>query len=416
MYMKAIKKPELLAPAGDLLRLRAALDYGADAVYLGGTVFGMRSAPDNFDEQQLHSAVKAAHAKNVKVYLTVNVLPRSGELDELPRFLSHAKDCGVDALIISDLGVLDYAKQYAPGVAIHISTQAGVVNYAAANAFYKLGARRIVPARELSLEELRVMRRNIPDDLELECFIHGAMCVSFSGRCLLSNYLTGRDANHGDCAQPCRWKYALTEEKRPGQYFPIDDSDGGTFILNSRDMCMIDHLPALIDAGIDSFKIEGRAKSEYYVSVVTNAYRRAIDGYLRDPKPDYAPPQWVRDELEKVSYRPYCTGFFFGDPADESNISLQGGYTRQWDVMAVCDRWEAGVAFCTQRNRFFVGDTLEVLAPEIEPFSVTVTALQNADGEAIEATNHPMMAFSFPCEREIPKGAFLRKMREPDKT
>ena len=395
MCMKAIKKPELLAPAGDLLRLRAALDYGADAVYLGGTVFGMRSAPDNFDEQQLHSAVKAAHAKNVKVYLTVNVLPRSGELDELPRFLSHAKDCGVDALIISDLGVLDYAKQYAPGVAIHISTQAGVVNYAAANAFYKLGARRIVPARELSLEELRVMRRNIPDDLELECFIHGAMCVSFSGRCLLSNYLTGRDANHGDCAQPCRWKYALTEEKRPGQYFPIDDSDGGTFILNSR---------------------EGRAKSEYYVSVVTNAYRRAIDGYLRDPKPDYAPPQWVRDELEKVSYRPYCTGFFFGDPSDESNISLQGGYTRQWDVMAVCDRWEAGVAFCTQRNRFFVGDTLEVLAPRIDPFPVKVTALQNADGEAIEATNHPMMAFSFPCEREIPKGAFLRKMREPDKT
>ena len=405
------KKPELLAPAGDMLRLRAALDYHADAVYLGGTVFGMRSSPDNFDDRQLQEAAALAHERGAKVYLTVNVLPRSDELDALPRFLANAKESGVDALIISDLGVLDYAKQYAPGVPLHISTQAGVVNYAAANALYRLGARRIVPARELSLRELRAIKQNTPEDLELECFVHGAMCVSFSGRCLLSNYLTGRDANHGDCAQPCRWKYALMEEKRPGQYFPIDDSDGGAFVLNSRDLCIIEHIPALVDAGIDSFKMEGRAKSEYYVAVVTNAYRRALDGYFENPTPDYRPPQWVLDELQKVSYRPYCTGFFFQSPSENAQISPRGGYTRDWDVVAVAEEWRDGAAYCTQRNRFFAGDTLEVLAPDIVPFEVTPQALFNAEGEAIKATNHPMMAFSFPCEREIPKGAFLRRRR-----
>lgn len=411
MKQSTARKPELLAPAGDLLRLRAAVQYHADAVYLGGTVFGMRSSPENFSETQLEEAVAFCHENGVKVYLTVNVLPRNDELAQLPRFLAHAKDCGVDALIVSDLGVLDYAKRYAPGVAIHISTQAGVVNYAAANALYRLGAKRIVTARELSLREIKEMRQNIPDDLDLECFVHGAMCVSFSGRCLLSNYLTGRDANRGDCAQPCRWQYALQEEKRPGQYFPIEDGDGGTFILNAKDLCMLDHIPALIDAGIDSFKIEGRAKSEYYVSVVTNAYRRAIDGYFADPQPDYKPDQWVRDEVTKVSYRPYCTGFFFDDPHDNAQISFAGGYTRDWDVMAVVEKWEDGVAYCTQRNRFFTGDTLEVLAPDIVPFSVTPKAIFNADGEQVEATNHPMMAFSFPCEQPLPAGAYLRKER-----
>ena len=408
---KPLQKPELLAPAGDMLRLRAAADYHADAVYLGGTVFGMRSSPENFDETQLEEAVAFCHARGMKVYLTVNVLPRNAELDALPRFLCHAASCGVDALIVSDLGVLDYAGRYAPGVALHVSTQAGVVNRAAANALYRLGAKRIVLARELSLREIKEIRRSVPRELELECFVHGAMCVSFSGRCLLSNYLTGRDANRGACAQPCRWKYALTEEKRPGQYYPIDDSDGGTYILNARDLCMLEHIPALVDAGIDSFKIEGRAKSEYYVAVVTNAYRRAIDGYFADPGPDFRPPQWVLDEVTKVSYRPYCTGFFFDDPQAEAQISLQGGYTRDWDVMAVVERWENGVAFCTQRNRFFAGEALEVLAPDTVPFTVTPQTLLNADGEAVEATNHPMMAFSFPCETPLPKGAFLRKQK-----
>lgn len=410
--MKTIRKPELLSPAGDLARLKAAIQFKADAVYLGGTVFGMRSAPENFDEAGQEHAVALAHNNGVKVYLTANVLPRSDELAALPRFLSHAKDCGVDALIISDLGVLDYAKQYAPGVAIHMSTQTGIVNYAAANACYRLGARRIVTARELSLAEIKTLRKNIPEDMEIECFVHGAMCVSFSGRCLLSNYLTGRDANRGACAQPCRWKYALTEEKRPGQFFPIEDAeDGGTYILNARDLCMIEHIPELVDAGVSSFKIEGRAKSEYYVAVITNAYRKAIDAYCADPE-GFALPDWLREEVTRVSYRDYCTGFYFDDPGEAAQISFRGGYDRNWDVMAVVERWENGVAHCTQRNRFFSGDTLEVLTPQAVPFPVTAREIRNAEGELVQATNHPMMAFSFPCETPLPVGAILRKRRE----
>ena len=410
--MKPNRKPELLSPAGDLARLQAAIQFKADAVYLGGTVFGMRSAPQNFDETALEEAVALAHANGVKVYLTANVLPRSSELGELPRFLSHAKDCGVDALIISDLGVLDYAKRYAPGVPIHMSTQTGIVNYAAANACYRLGARRIVTARELSLAEIKTLRENIPEDMEIECFIHGAMCVSFSGRCLLSNYLTGRDANRGACAQPCRWKYALTEEKRPGQFFPIEDAeDGGTYILNARDLCMIEHIPELIDAGVSSFKIEGRAKSEYYVAVITNAYRKAIDACAAEPE-SFVLPQWIKDEVTKVSYRDYCTGFYFDDPHENAQISFRGGYDRAWDVMAIVENWENGVAYCTQRNRFFAGDSLEVLTPNAVPFCVTAKELFNADGERVEATNHPMMEFSFPCETPLPVGAILRKQRE----
>ena len=395
-----------------MARLKAAIQFKADAVYLGGTVFGMRSAPENFSDSALEEGVALAHANGVKVYLTANVLPRSDELNELPRFLSHAKDCGVDALIISDLGVLDYAKRFAPGVAIHMSTQTGIVNYAAANACYRLGARRIVTARELSLKEIKTLRANIPEDMEIECFVHGAMCVSFSGRCLLSNYLTGRDANRGACAQPCRWKYALTEEKRPGLYFPIEDGeDGGTYILNARDLCMIEHIPELIDAGISSFKIEGRAKSEYYVAVITNAYRKAIDACLAQPE-GFVLPQWIKDEVTKVSYRDYCTGFYFDDPHENAQISFRGGYDRAWDVMAIVEKWENGVAYCTQRNRFFSGDALEVLTPDAVPFPVTAAELFNADGERVEATNHPMMAFSFPCETPLPDGAILRKQRE----
>ncbi len=405
------KRPELLAPVGDIERLKAAIRFGADAVYLGGTMFGMRSAPENFDSEQLEEAVACAHTAGVNVYLTVNVLPRNRELNLLPQFLDHAAQCGVDAFIISDLGVLDYAKRYAPQTEIHISTQAGIVNFAAAEAFYRLGAKRAVLARELSLEEIRTIRKNIPSDMELECFVHGAMCVSFSGRCLLSNYLVGRDSNRGDCAQPCRWNYSLVEEKRPGQFFPIEDRDGGTFILNAKDLCMIDHLPELIDAGIDSFKIEGRAKSEYYVAVITNAYRQAIDGYLAAPSPTYRPAQWILDEVQKVSYRDYCTGFFFGDPKDDANISFRGGYNRVWDVMAIVDHSENGRVYCTQRNRFFTGDTLEVLLPGQAPFSVTAQDLRNEAGDMIDATNHPMMAFSFACERPLLKDAILRKAR-----
>ncbi len=407
-----IKKPELLAPAGDMERLRAAVKYGADAVYLGGTVFGMRAAPANFDGEQLHEAVRFAHENGVKVYLTCNVLPRSNEIELLPDFLENAVSAGVDALIISDLGVLEYAKKYAPDTEIHISTQTGIVNYAAANAFYNMGAKRVVTARELSLEEIRTLRDNIPEDMDIECFVHGAMCVSFSGRCLISNYLVNRDANKGECAQPCRWKYALMEETRPGQYFPVYEGDGGTYILNSKDMCMIEHIPEMIKAGITSFKIEGRAKSEYYVAVVTNAYRKAIDGYFENPSDDYVPEQWVLDEMRRVSYRDYCTGFFYGDPSEDANVSYKGGYNREWDVVAVVDRYENGVVYCTQRNRFFEGDEIEAMPVGKKPFRITAVNLRNESGENIESANHAMMKFSFECEIPLEAETILRKERE----
>ncbi|MBQ5904411.1 MAG: U32 family peptidase, partial [Clostridia bacterium] len=378
-----IKKPELLAPAGDMERLMAAVKYGADAVYLGGTTFGMRAAPQNFSDEELKIAVDYCHERGVKVYLTCNVLPRNDELSELPSFLENAKAAGVDALIISDLGVLEYAKKYAEGVEIHISTQTGVVNYAAAKAFYELGARRVVTARELKLTEISGIRENIPDDMDIECFVHGAMCVSFSGRCLISNYLVNRDANRGECAQPCRWKYTLMEEKRPGQHFPVFEGDGGTYLFNSKDMCMIEHIPEMVKAGITSFKIEGRAKSAYYVAVVTNAYRKAIDEYFENPSDDFMPSQWIIDEMKKISYRDYCTGFFYGDPADDANISYKGGYNREWDVMAVVEKWEDGVAYCSQRNRFFEGDELEAMVKGDKPFKVIAKELRNAEGEAI---------------------------------
>ncbi len=410
--IKNIKKPELLAPAGDMERLIAACKYGADAVYIGGKVFGMRAGPANFTDDELHEAVKYAHDRGVRVYLTCNVLPRNDELDELPAFLQNAQKAGVDAFIISDLGVLDYAKKYAPDVEIHISTQSGIVNHAAANVFYRMGAKRVVTARELKMSEIRSMRENIPEDMDIECFVHGAMCVSFSGRCLISNYLVNRDANRGECAQPCRWNYRLVEEKRPGQYFPIGEDEGGTYILNSKDMCMIEHIPEMIEAGITSFKIEGRAKSAYYVAVVTNAYRMAIDAYFENPTPDYRPEQWILDEMTKVSYRDYCTGFYYGDVADDAHISYKGGYNREWDVMAVVDKWENGVAYCSQRNRFFEGDELEAMAAGEKPFTVIASNLKNADGESIPDTRHPMMSFTFDCEAPLKPDTLLRKCRE----
>lgn len=407
-----LKKPELLAPAGDMERLIAACKYGADAVYIGGKTFGMRAGPANFSDEELHEAVKYAHDRGVKVYLTCNVLPRNDELDELPEFLINAKNAGVDAFIISDLGVLDYAKKYAPEVEIHISTQSGIVNFAAANAFYRMGAKRIVTARELKMSEIHSIRENIPDDMDIECFVHGAMCVSFSGRCLISNYLVNRDANRGECAQPCRWNYRLVEEKRPGQYFPVGEDEGGTYILNSKDMCMIEHIPEMVKAGITSFKIEGRAKSAYYVAVVTNAYRMAIDAYFENPTEDYIPEQWILDEMKKVSYRDYCTGFYYGDVSDDAHISYKGGYNREWDVMAVVEKWENGIAYCSQRNRFFEGDILEAMTAGEKPFEITVTDLKNEDGEEITDTRHPMMNFTFRCEKPLKADTVLRKCRE----
>lgn len=411
--MNSMVLPELLAPVGDEERLHTAVEYGADAVYLGSDSFGMRTAAASFGGEALKNACTYAHSKGVKVYLTCNTIPRNNEIDCLPQFLEYAKDSGVDALIVTDLGVMLEALKYAPGVEIHISTQAGVTNYATARALYDMGAKRIVTARELSLEEIAGIRAKCPKELEIECFVHGAMCVSFSGRCLLSNYLTGRDSNRGDCAQPCRWKYSLQEEKRPGQFFPVEEDETGTYIFNSRDMCMIDHIAELYNAGINSFKIEGRAKSAYYTAVAVNAYRAALDGFKQSGfDPLYKPEKWISDELIRASNREYCTGFYYTSPLDDAQIYHKGGYVREWDVAAISERWENGILYASQRNRFFEGDELEVMIKGIKPFNIKVKGLRNEEGELIDNAPHPMMNLSFECETEIPAGAYLRKQRD----
>ena len=402
-----IKRPELLAPAGDMDCLRAALHYGADAVFLAGKLFGMRSAPKNFDTDELREACELAHGMGKRIYLTCNVLPREHELSALPAFLKTAQDCGVDAFIIADLGVLEMAKQYAPNVARHVSTQAGVTNSAAANALYHLGASRVVLAREIPLSEVAQIRAQIPENMEIECFVHGAMCVSFSGRCLISSYLTGRDANHGDCAQPCRWKYHLFEEKREGQFFPVEEDSDGTYLYNSRDMCMIEHIPEMVAAGVSSFKIEGRAKSAYYTAVTVNAYRHAIDDYLSEGENFILKP-WIREELEKISHREYSTGFYLGGEPGQAVHS--GGYIRHYNQVAVCEEYlDETTSVITQRNKFLVGDTLDILPPDGVPFETVCLSLTNAEGEAVESAPHPMERLIIKADKPIPAGSLLRK-------
>lgn len=402
-------RPELLAPAGDPECLQSALDFGADAVYLGRKQFGMRAASKNFDLQQLEQAVKAAHAQGVAVYLTCNTMPRNGEISLFEQFVKEADACGVDALILADLGLLSLAKQYVPRMELHMSTQTGIVNYASARALYELGAKRVVLARELSLDEIGEIRAKTPKELEIEVFVHGAMCMSFSGRCMLSAFMTGRDANRGVCAQSCRWKYALMEEKRPGQYFPIEETEQGTYFLNAKDLCMLPYLKQLMDAGIDSLKIEGRGKSFYYVAAVTNAYRMALSHWKQYP--DQPLPNWISEELERVSHRPYSTGFFFGSPVDGQHYATSG-YIRSWDVVGIVDRCENGMLYGIQRNRFFAGDVLEVLSPGKEPVSFPVSEIFNDAGESVPSANHAEMRFSVPCSLSLPSRSILRKRHE----
>ena len=403
---------ELLSPAGDYERLKYAVSFGADAVYVGGSSFGMRSNPSNFNDEQLKKAVSLVHENEKKLYLTCNTLPRNNEISQLPEFLSNAEKAGVDALIIADMGVLTLAKKYAPNTDIHISTQAGVVNYQAANAYYELGAKRIVTARELSLEEIKTIRDKTNPDLEIEVFVHGAMCMSFSGRCILSDYMIGRDANRGDCAQPCRWKYHLVEEKRPGEFFPINEEEDGTYIFNSRDLCMIEHIPELVNAGVDSFKIEGRAKSEYYTAIVTYAYRAAIDEYMKNPSNDFILPEWIREEIDKLSHREYTTGFNFG-PIQKGQVQDYGGYKRNWDVCAACIKTADGRITVSQRNRFFEGDELEIVEPFKKPVKITVADLYNEDdNEKVSAANKATNTYSFKCDFEISSNALLRRKKD----
>ena len=399
-------RQELIAPAGDEDSLLAALRYGADAVYLGAKSFGMRAGAVNFSPDDLISAVELAHGYGAKIYLACNTLPRGRELDELPEFIRFAARAKVDALIIADLGVLALAKRIAPQLACHVSTQFGVVNYLTANELYNLGARQIVLARELSLEEIAEIREKTPAQLRLEAFVHGAMCVSVSGRCVLSNYMTGRDANRGECAQPCRWSYALMEEKRPGQYFPVFEQGGYSYILNAQDLCMIGHLDKLSGAGVDCFKIEGRAKSAYYVAVITGAYRKALD-ILAQNGPGYPLPEWLLREVEKISHRTYSTGFYLKDnpPCQDR----QRSYNRTWNLVATVDGCENGYILCTARNRFSRGDILEAVAPHSPPVSFAVDHMLDEDGQTITTSRHPMMKIRIKSDLRLPAGAMLRR-------
>lgn len=404
---------ELLSPSGDMERLKLAVKFGADAVYVGGEMFGMRTNPSNFDNEQLKQAVDLVHKNNKKLYLTCNTLPRNDEIEFLPEYLKYAAQIGIDALIIADMGVLSLAKKYAPDVDIHMSTQVGIVNYECANALYDMGAKRIVTARELSLDEIKTIRDKTNPNLEIETFVHGAMCMSFSGRCILSDYMVGRDANRGDCAQPCRWKYHLVEETRPGQYFPVNQDDKGTYIFNSRDLCMIDHISELDRAGIDSFKIEGRAKSEYYTAIVTYAYRNAIDEYIAAGRPEnFIPSQWILDEMEKMSHREYTNGFNFG-PIEKGQVLDTGGYIRNWDVCALYISQNNGRLTVSQRNRFYQGDELEVVEPGKKPYKIIVSELYNEkDGEFVDVANKATDTYSFRCEQEISPDAVFRVERK----
>ena len=398
-----MRKLELLSPAGDMERLKMSVLYGADAVYLAGTSFGMRSFAGNFSPEELPEAVKFAHEHGVKCHVTVNTMPRNEEVAQLPAYLEQLDDAGVDALIVADLGAFMLAGKYAPHCERHISTQQSIANYECAQSWFDLGAQRVVLARECSLDEIRTIRQKVDPKLEIETFGHGAMCVSYSGRCLLSNYMTGRDSNRGACAQPCRYQYALMEEKRPGEYFPVYEDEKGTYILNSRDMCMIDHLKDLMDAGVDCIKIEGRAKSAYYAAIVTGAYRHCIDDAAAGRPID---PIW-RDEVEHVSHRIYSTGFYYGEPGQYVENSR---YIRQWQIVAKvesCD--ENGTAVCSLNNKFRAGDALEAVGPDLRPFPVTAEGMADMDGVPLEEARTPQMRFTLKLPKQVPPLSMLRR-------
>lgn len=405
-----LSQPELLSPAGSLETLKYAVLYGADAVYCALPQFGMRAAPPNLTIDELREGCIFAHARGRRVYLTLNTLPTNEELDRLPQAMKDAADAGVDAFIIADLGVLALAQKHAPGVEVHFSTQAGIANYAAATQAYHMGAKRVVLARELSLTDIAIIRDNTPPELELEAFVHGAMCMSVSGRCLLSSYMAGRSGNRGECAQPCRWKYYLVEERRPGQYMEIGENEDGSYILNANDLCTAPFIDLICKAGVDSLKIEGRAKTFYYVASVTSAYRRALDTYLADPRNDnFTLPDSVIEELNRTSHRHYSPGFYFGK--EQALQTPSHSYVRDWDFVGTVDSWENGVASCTQRSKFCQGDTLEVLQPDGTVIPMTPAWIKNEEGEQVEATPHPLMRYTIPCETPLMPYSLLRMQK-----
>ena len=449
------RRPEVLAPAGNITAFKAAVDFGADAVYCSGKMFGMRSAPRNFTMGELREATDYAHERGARIYVTVNILPTNPEVTGIRDYLAALDGIGVDAAIITDIGVMMLAKEVAPHLEIHISTQAGVTNYLAARTLYDLGAKRVVLARELSLGDVATIRANTPDDLDIETFVHGSMCMAFSGRCLISNFMTGRSGNHGECAQPCRWRYTVMEEKRPGQYFPVEQTEDGAYIFNSQDMNMLDHIGAVIEAGASSLKIEGRAKSAYYVAAMTNAYKCAVDAYLawreehgpvvpewgEDAQPgderasgrgpqagdgepaavrtvpecshaangdEFRLPQWLHDEPFKVSHRDYCTGFWYRQVPASQNVD-RGGYYRDWIVVGDALGWSGGRVTFVGRNKIVPGQSIEIVQPGQPPVELAVgDDIRDADGVPVAEANYPTHVFSMSCPTPIAPGAALR--------
>ncbi|MBQ3021971.1 MAG: U32 family peptidase [Clostridia bacterium] len=408
-----MQKVELLAPAGNLYKLKIALKYGADAVYIGGECFSLRTAADNFTPEEMKEGMEYAHAMGKKVYITANIIPHNRDLAEMERYFKEIYELGADAVIISDLGAFNICRRVAPDLEIHISTQANNTNYATVQSWYEMGAKRVVLAREMTLSEVREIKDNISSDCELEVFMHGAMCVSYSGRCLLSNYMTARDSNYGACSHPCRWNYALMEEKRPGEYLPVFENERGTFIMNSKDLCMIEHLPKLIGSGVLSLKIEGRVKSEYYVATVIGAYRKAIDAYYENPQEYKFNPTWL-DEVKKVSHRDYYTGFFFGIPDTGAQIYGSSSYIREYDIVGIVLDYdkETGLAKVTQRNRFFKGDEVEIIQPLSDYTTQKVEVLKDENKEDIDVANHAAMTLYIKTDVPVVKDAMIRKKAE----
>ena len=385
-----MRRPELLIPASSLEVLKIAVIYGADAVYIGGEAFGLRAKAKNFSMEEIREGIAFAHAHDVKVYITANILAHNGDLDGVREYFAELREIKPDALIISDPGVYMIAKEVCPEIERHISTQANNTNYGTYRFWYEQGAKRVVSARELSLAEIKEIRANIPDDLEIETFIHGAMCISYSGRCLLSNYFTGRDANQGACTHPCRWKYAVVEEKRPGEYLPVYENERGTYIFNSKDLCMIEHIPELMESGIDSFKIEGRMKTALYVATVARTYRRAIDDYKQSPELYREHMAWYQEQISNCTYRQFTTGFFFGKPSDEAQIYDNNTYVKEYTYLGIVgERNEEGLYRIEQRNKFSIGESIEVMKPDGANITVTVQRIVDEEGNDMESAPHP---------------------------
>ena len=405
--------PELLVPASSLEVLKVAVVFGADAVYIGGEAFGLRAKAKNFSMKEMEEGIRFAHERGVKVYVTANILAHNDDLDGVRRYFEELKAIGPDALIISDPGVFAIAKEVCPEIERHVSTQANNTNYGTYLFWYQMGAKRVVSARELSLRELKEIRERIPEDMEIETFIHGAMCISYSGRCLLSNYLTGRDSNQGACTHPCRWKYSIMEESRPGEYFPVFENERGTFIFNSKDLCMIEHIPDLIEAGIDSFKIEGRMKTALYVATVARTYRKAIDDYLKDPALYQKNMPWYQEQISNCTYRQFTTGFFYGKPSEEAQIYDSNTYIKEYTYLGIVgERNESGCYRISQRNKFSVGEVIEVMKPDGENVEVTVKSIQDEEGNFMESAPHPQQILYINLGTELEMYDILRR-KEP---